>query len=431
MNKAQQGSSLAKAVAKEELTDAQRAAYKLESIFNFRWIAQHLGKHSHYVLSAADRVSPELRLELSRIGQFAEIAYAMADPEIIWKNLDLLSRPNYPLEHYDVLSEARVLCTLRGRFTDVRAMLAYCENRRQLIVAFSGTRNYLQALIDTNAIAISYPGYAKFKEKSRWKKPRVHAGFWRLYRGLRRKVITELASQLAVLDVDEIVMTGHSLGGAMSQYFVMDILDNETCSKYLDGKGFDIPAHIAIKLVIFGSPRVGNETFADLYRSYVKSLKADRGEDKYVEYCVKGYNDGMSTTSGSFSSLLTETITGAPALPPHSFGYRHPMQSTYFGFRGRLYCIPASENECINFSVDDGASPEHSDGDASTFFPHGGHNYYNDRDMEKVWRRMGWIVTKKGKGLRDDWESIYPQKLKNEQSLIERHRSHFRLFRMG
>lgn len=293
MKLAHHGSSLVKNVAKEELTDAQRAAYKLESVFNFRWIAQHLGKHSRYVLTAADRAFPELRLELSQIGQFAEVAYAMADPEIIWNNLDLLCQPNYPFEQYDVLSEARILCTLRGRFTNVCGILAYRESRKQLIVAFSGTRNYLQALIDTNAIAISYPGYAKFKGRSRWKKPRVHAGFWRLYRGLRRKVISEFAIQLSALEVDEVVVTGHSLGGAMSQYFVMDILDNETCSKYLDDETLEIPKHVIIKLAIFGAPRVGNETFAELYRSYVKTLKTDRGEDKYVEYCVKAYNDGM------------------------------------------------------------------------------------------------------------------------------------------
>lgn len=289
--------SSAKLFAKEELNDAQRAAYKLESIFNFRWIAQHLGKHSSYVLTSADRASPDVRQELSQVGQFAEVAYAMADPEVIWKNLDLLSRPNYPFEHYDALNDARVLCTLRGRYTDVRAMLAYRQNRKQLIVAFSGTRNYVQALIDTNAIAIAYPGYERFIDYSKIRKPRVHAGFWRLYRGLRRKVITELANQLSsdsTMDISEIVVTGHSLGGAMSQYFVMDILDNETCAKYLGEEGLDIPSHIIIKLVIFGSPRVGNKTFAQLYRSYVKSLREERGADKYIEFCVKGYNDGTS-----------------------------------------------------------------------------------------------------------------------------------------
>lgn len=322
MKAAQHGSSLAKTVAKEELSDAQRAAYKLESVFNFRWIAQHLGKHSHYVLTASDRAPPELRQELSQIGQFAEVAYAMADPEIIWNNLDLLCQPDYPFEQYDALSEARILTTLRGRFTNVCGILAYRESRKQLIVAFSGTRNYLQALIDTNALAISYPGYAEFQGRSRWRRPRVHAGFWRLYRGLRRKVISEFAAQLSALEVDEVVVTGHSLGGAMSQYFVMDILDNETCSKYLNGKTLDIPTNVTIKLAIFGSPRVGNETFAQLYRSYVKTLKSDRGDDKYVEYCVKGYNDGMKRFLYVRLLLLIHTI---PSLQVHQLSLHIPL----------------------------------------------------------------------------------------------------------
>jgi len=63
-------------------------------------------------------------------------------------------------------------------------------------------------------------------------------------------------------------------------------------------------------------------------------------------------------------------------------------------------------------------------------FPRGGHNYYNDRDMEKAWRRMGWIVTKKGKGLKDGWEELYAKKLEKEETILERNLGHVRLFRM-
>lgn len=43
---------------------------------------------------------------------------------------------------------------------------------------------------------------------------------------------------------------------------------------------------------------------------------------------------------------------------------------------------------------------------------------------------MGWVVTKKGKGLREGWESMYLNKLEKEQTIIERNRGHFQLFRM-
>ncbi|THH09014.1 hypothetical protein EW145_g2327 [Phellinidium pouzarii] len=375
---------------KRKLTEAQRQVYKLEKVTNFRWVAQHLGRRSHYVLTAADRASDDIKIMLSQIGQFAEIAYGLYDQDLIWRNLDVFTRPDYPLEHYDALHESQLLTVLRGRNAGVKGLLAYRKKQKQLIVAFSGTSNVAQAFHDVDTFAVQYPG------RRASGKAKVHAGFWRLYRGIRRATLEALAGCLTSekrLDVEEVVVTGHSLGGALSIYLIMDLMNPEFCSKYLKGEQLAVSPGTSLTIVIYGAPRAGNSAFVELYRSSIAKFRSGPGEQKFSEFAVKAYNDGV------------------PALPPHVFGFRHAVvESVLFFYRGRLYQIPSSENECLNFSTQD----EEGDETSAPLYPWGGHNYYNDRSFETIIRRMGWIVPPEGGNLVDGWETKYAEKLKKE-----------------
>ncbi|KAI5116251.1 hypothetical protein M0805_007965 [Coniferiporia weirii] len=385
-----------------ELTDAQRRAYKLEKVTNFRWVAQHLGKRSNYVLTASDRASAELQERLSQIGQFAEAAFGLYDTEFVWSHLNLLTRPNYPLERHDALRDTRLLVALRGRFAGVTGIMAYREKQKQLIVAFSGTYNFAQTLHDLNAFSVKYPGTrASGGSQPGSGKPKVHAGFWRLYRGVRRSALEALSENLSRekdLDIKEIIVTGHSLGGALSSFFLMDLLNPDSCSKYLGGRRIDIPIDTSLTVALFGAPRPGNSSFAELYQVSVAKFRAERGDGKFAEFLVKAHNDGV------------------PALPPYSFGYRHAINSTLHVFHGRLYRIPLSESECLKFSS---APEEAGDGSSKPLYPLGGHNYYNDRDLETLARRMGWIKITEAKDFADDWERIYIEKLEEERRALE------------
>ena len=99
-------------------------------------------------------------------------------------------------------------------------------------------------------------------------------------------------------------------------------------------------------------------------------------------------------------------LTGCPALPPATFGYRHFTAEPLYFYHGVLFRIPASESEHGIFDVSEGAL----DVSELSEYPRGGHNYYNGRDMEKFARRMGWTEELILNG-ETDWETPYLARL--------------------
>jgi len=121
-------------------------------------------------------------------------------------------------------------------------------------------------------------------------------------------------------------------------------------------------------------------------------------------------------------------VKGVHTLPPYSLGFRHLTDSPLYFYHGRLYRIPPSEQEHGAFTVESdsphdrkaepadssprltGASPSPGKHlDHSIAWPRGGHNYYNDRDMENIQRRMRWLdLTLHGEA---GWQERYLKKL--------------------
>ncbi|EJD01881.1 alpha/beta-hydrolase [Fomitiporia mediterranea MF3/22] len=383
-----------------ELQEADIITYKLEKVPNFRWVAKHFGKRSEVTLSSKDLVSNTLQNEISKIGQFAEVAYGAYDANLVWRYLEELSKPDFPFELHDALRSAKLMHVLRGRYSDVQGLIALREKEKQLVVAFSGTCNISQALHDINALRSKYSPC----RKSRFGMVKVHAGFWRLYRGIRRTTLENLQNCLQLcsekeLPIEEIVVTGHSLGGALALLFIMDLLNEDFYSKYLAGKKL-LREGWRVSLVIFGAPRVGNAAFAELYRDSTARFREKHGEDQLCEYSVKAYNDGVT------------------ALPSLGLGYRHALISVLYLYRGCLYHTPASEYECSKFNV---AHDKDSHTDLSPQFPLGGHNYYNGRDLEKTVRRMAWIAKARKKDLDESWKERYMKEVEQEKRKLNRH----------
>ena len=105
-----------------------------------------------------------------------------------------------------------------------------------------------------------------------------------------------------------------------------------------------------------------------------------------------------------------------PALPPKFLGFRHLRIPQYYSHHGKLYIIPASEREFSVFHVE--SSEEDSEKDPPRY-PRGGHNYYGDRDMERLARRLGWIKLTPT-GLADNWEERYLKKLEKEKERLKK-----------
>jgi hypothetical protein len=64
-------------------------------------------------------------------------------------------------------------------------------------------------------------------------------------------------------------------------------------------------------------------------------------------------------------------------------GYRHFADKPLYLAYGRLWHIPSAQSEYSHFEIDPNAAEGIED-----IFPRGGHNYYNNRDMELLLRRM-------------------------------------------
>ncbi|KAJ3554549.1 hypothetical protein NM688_g3047 [Phlebia brevispora] len=370
----------------KELTPEQRHMYSSEKLMNFRTIAKICASRSPYVLGISDLASAELHIEIAEIGQFAEVAYSRLELAYVFEHLDMLSKPSFPLEVCDALSGTILVSSFLGRTAKVPAYVAYRPSTRQLIIAFAGTMTALHALYDVRFSKHKHPAGLGCM---------VHKGFWKLYKGCRVSAIEGIKKGLAEHDVVELVITGHSLGGALSSLLAFDLLVGTTFERLL-------PPNVGVKIVGFGSPRVGNTKLVQLWRDKIKA-HSEKGR-RIQEYLVKAYNDGV------------------PSLPPAKFGYRHLTESPMYFYHERLFHVPPSESEHGTFDVNTEAAwavPAH---------PRGGHNYYNGRDLEKISRRMDWVHEMMGDGT--GWESKYIARVAKDerkwkkQSQNELHASH-------
>ncbi|TFK57277.1 alpha/beta-hydrolase [Heliocybe sulcata] len=349
-----------------QLTPAQKHLYATETQVNFRLIAKLVATRSRRILTAADLVSADLQAELAEYSQFVELSYDAMPVETVYQKMDVLSRPNFPLEQSDAVLETKLLKSLHGRVANLHAFLAYRPSKKQLVLAISGTHNIKQVFQDLRAIRKPY---------RQGKGCAVHTGFWKLYKGIKEAAMESLHDTLQPLsqDVQEIVITGHSMGGAVGSLLALDLLLNQ--AELLGGR--------RLKLIFYGAPRVGNAKLAELWSDATQKYRSEHGEGSLTECLVKGYNDGV------------------PSLPPYKLGYRHVTKSQLYSVGGRLYHIPPSECEHGLFDISEDAKAAGT----AVLYPRGGHNYYSERDWERIMRRLAWLVDNMDRY--PDWEKRY------------------------
>ncbi|KAJ7468086.1 Alpha/Beta hydrolase protein [Mycena latifolia] len=358
---------LSRQTHKHILTEEQKLMYASEKLMNFRWISKVMATYSPYTLSSVDLAPVDIQNDLSEIGQFAEVAYSVFPTHFIFENLPTLLEPSFPLEGYQSLRDAVLVSAFIGSTAHLPGYVAYRSETKQLVVAFSGTASAMQAFYDVRALKHRHPS----------RRGRVHSGFWKLYKGIKALALEGIRKGLAEHDVREFVITGHSMGAAVSQLLLLDILRDENLIS---------TGSIPLKLVVFGAPRCGTKSLVKYWQELLDKRRKKYGDDSVAEYSVKTYNDGV------------------PSLPPRTFGYRHFAQSPLYFVHGRLYRVPPESREYALFHVtpdlQDDVPPEH---------PRGGHNYYNGRDMEKSARRFGWL--EKATKMEGDWKELYRAKV--------------------
>ncbi|KAK9476064.1 Alpha/Beta hydrolase protein [Lipomyces japonicus] len=116
----------------------------------------------------------------------------------------------------------------------------------RILVVFRGTNSRSDWLVDLDTYQDPYVANASLYEVPECESCRVHRGFLRSFYATQKYVDPVLANLTASYPDYEVVITGHSLGGAIAILFGVDAVL----------KGYHP------KVVTYGQPRVGNSEFA-------------------------------------------------------------------------------------------------------------------------------------------------------------------------
>lgn len=160
--------------------------------------------------------------------------------------------------------------------------ILYDKRNSILYIAFTGTVNGCMAMID-----LDYPQTTIDELRNAAPDIKCHRGFYRAYTSIRSTLVNSVKQYLAQDPALQIVITGHSLGGALSQLCAYDL-------------AYYQPVHYS-----FAAPMVFNPTGAYAF-------------DKFVKHSHRVAN-------------ISDLVTMAPlAVMPNGDAFCHVGQLIYF-----------------------------------------------------------------------------------------------------
>ncbi|BFG14283.1 hypothetical protein CerSpe_005570 [Prunus speciosa] len=166
-----------------------------------------------------------------------------------------------------IKSEFEKLCFLDNATTDTQVAIWRDSSRKRLVIAFRGTEQARWKDLRTD-LMLAPAGLnperigGDFKEEVQ-----VHSGFLSAYDSVRIRIISLM--KLAIGYIDDLAeplhkwhvyVTGHSLGGALSTLLALELSSSQLAKRGV----------ISVTMYNFGSPRVGNKKFAEVYNEKVK-----------------------------------------------------------------------------------------------------------------------------------------------------------------
>ncbi|TFK19316.1 lipase [Coprinopsis marcescibilis] len=161
------------------------------------------------------------------------------------------------------------------------------DSTKEIILAFRGSLSVTDAFVDLQLILqpLNTPGVTNNVKAS------VHTGFQFAYNAVASDVVSAVKSQVSANSAYTVVVTGHSLGGAVASMAALSLKAA-------------IP-NIKMKLYTYGQPRVGNAAFVSLVEQQV------------------GVNNIFRAVN---------TFDGVPTILFKELGYRH-FATEYWQFK--------------------------------------------------------------------------------------------------
>ena len=186
---------------------------------------------------------------LKDFAKLCNIAY-LSNDEV---HENFISRPFNLEEHSSVFYNCDDEPKLYSRERD--SQMYVCHYNGMLSITFRGTESARDIITDLNIIQVKMPiKYMMEKDQ-----PEVHWGFYNQFKELKPdidKIIEEYRESDHNFN-KEVVFSGHSLGGALATISALHY-----GMKYPD---------LHVNCVTFGSPRVGDERFANYFDKIVKN----------------------------------------------------------------------------------------------------------------------------------------------------------------
>ena len=174
--------------------------------------------------------------------------------------------------------------------TDMLGYVAYKNDTDSIIVSFRGTSllSILDWVEDLNffQVAAICPGCE------------VHEGFLGAYLSIRDPLVQLVHEVTAAYPQSDVILVGHSLGGALTYLASVDFLINEGIR--------------ADYMYTFGQPRVGNSAFADTWRQLFHNTTSYR---------------------------VTHGLDPVPHVPPRAFDFIHNPTEVYYDGLNTMHTI--------------------------------------------------------------------------------------------
>lgn len=195
---------------------------------------------------------------------------------------ELVRYTKYASGAYQVLCPRPMGNTLVAQFinpiTGTQGFIARDDTRKELVVAFRGSREISSAIIDTSLLLspLRGPGLPENTDAH------VHTGFLYAFRSVGDRVLNVLREQFKEFPQYDVTVSGHSLGGAIASIAALSIRNS-----FPDA---------ALRLFTFGQPRTGDQSFAELVETLIGVDNVFRG---------------------------VHSFDGVPTMIPTRLGYKH------------------------------------------------------------------------------------------------------------